>query len=343
VNVLIIADPHIPIPPIGYGGVERIVAALCQGLADRGHIVDLIAGPGSRRYGGALMIHRAPSKLKASRIYRKLVFQWLSWRASRKVDLVISHGRIDYLRTIAMGAKPLIQVFHNPTQQSEIDALLGMRKTGIRFIGVSRDQMSGMKPPELVDAIYNSVDLVRMVTQPIAESPPYLAFLGRLTANKGVHLAIQAAQIAGIKLVIAGNISDSEPGAREYFDTKVRPHLGPKIEYIGVVDDVAKVKLLGGASALLFPIQWKEPFGIVMAEALACGCPVIGWRNGSVSEVIQHGKTGFIVDSVDEMVAAIKAISSIDRASCRHDAETRFTQDSLVEGYLHSISKLIGK
>jgi glycosyltransferase involved in cell wall biosynthesis len=158
-----------------------------------------------------------------------------------------------------------------------------------------------------------------------------------------VHLAIKAAQIAGMKLVIAGNVSDSEPGAREYFQEQIVPHLGPEIEYIGIVNDVEKTKLLSGARAMLFPIQWREPFGIVMAEALACGCPIIGWRNGSVPEVVRHGETGFIVDSLEEMVSAIRAVSTIDRKACRRDAETRFDQEALVDGYLRVIDKLLGK
>jgi glycosyltransferase involved in cell wall biosynthesis len=158
-----------------------------------------------------------------------------------------------------------------------------------------------------------------------------------------VHLAIQAAQLAGVKLVIAGNVSETEPGAKEYFQKKVVPHLGPSVEYIGTVNDAAKTTLLSGALALLFPIQWREPFGIVMAEALACGCPIIGWRNGSVPEVIRHGETGFIVDSMDEMVSAIRSVQTIDRNACRRDAEARFHQDALVEGYLRVIGQLLGK
>jgi glycosyltransferase involved in cell wall biosynthesis len=310
---------------------------------ERGHTVDLIAGSGSQRYGGSLTVHRAPSKQPVSRIYRKLLFQGMSWRAARKADVVISNGRIDYLWAIAKGGTPIIHVFHHPTQQSEVDCLLRMRSTGVRFIGVSHDQVAGLEPSDRIDAVYNCVDVRRMTATECPESPPYVAFLGRLTANKGVHLAIQAAQIAGVKLVIAGNVSDSEPGAREYFQEQIVPHLGPEIEYIGVVNDVEKTKLLSGASAMLFPIQWREPFGNVMAESLACGCPVIGWRNGSVPEVIRHGATGFIVDSLEEMVTAIRAVSAIDRKACRREAESRFDKDVLVEGYLHVIHKLLGK
>jgi glycosyltransferase involved in cell wall biosynthesis len=266
----------------------------------------------------------------------------MSWRAARKVDVVISNGRIDYLWAIAKGATPIIQVFHHPTQQLEVDCLLRMRCDGVRFVGVSHDQIAELQPADRIDVVYNCVDVRRVTATECSESLPYVAFLGRLTANKGVHLAIQASQIAGVKLVIAGNVSDSEPGAREYFQEQVAPHLGPEIDYIGVVNDVEKTKLLSGARAMLFPIQWREPFGIVMAEALACGCPIIGWRNGSVPEVIRHGETGFIVESLEEMVSAIRAVTAIDRKACRRDAEARFDQEALVDGYLRVIHKLLG-
>lgn len=343
-RILVIADPHIPIPPTGYGGIERIVASLCQGLRERGCVVDLMAGPGSQDYGGALTIHRAASRKQSSRIYRKLLFQWLSSHAARRADVVISNGRVDYLWALSKGSVPIIQVFHHPTQQSEVDCLLRMRKTAVRFVGVSHDQVSDLKPSDLIDVVYNCVDVRRVssVGHPTS-SDRYVAFLGRLTANKGVHLAIEAAKIAGVKLVIAGNVSETEPGAREYFQQSVLPHLGPSVEYIGTVNDAEKATLLSGADALLFPIQWREPFGIVMAEALACGCPIIGWRNGSVPEVIRHGETGFIVDSLEEMVSAIQAIPNIDRNACRRDAELRFHQEALVDGYLRVIHQLLGK
>lgn len=339
-RVLVIVDPQIPVPPVHYGGTERIAALVCSGLAARGHIVDLIAGVGSRSYGGRLYTHTAPTRAKVSRAYRKILFQFLLAWAVRHADVVVCHGRIDYLWWLLKTSKPVVVQLQNPTSQREIDWLVGRRDYRLRIVGVSRDHVAGLQPAAIINTIPNATDLDRFHFCPTPEPPVYFAFLGRLTANKGVHLAIEAARTAGVRLKIAGTVS-SEPGGEEYFATQVKPYLGGDIEYVGPVNDAQKASLLGGATGLLFPIQWREPFGIVMAEALACGCPVIGWRNGSVPEVVRHGETGFIVNSVEQMATAIRDIGQIDRAACRRDAETRFSPDALVEAYLRVFGKLV--
>jgi glycosyltransferase involved in cell wall biosynthesis len=200
--------------------------------------------------------------------------------------------------------------------------------------------MQNLSPSELIDVVHNATDTQYFRFNGIPDEPGYVVFLGRLTANKGVHLAIEAARLAGVRLLIAGSISQ-EPGGPEYFTTKVKPQLGDDTVYVGEVNDEQKRELLGAARALLFPIQWNEPFGIVMAEALACGCPVIGWRNGSVPEVVRHAENGFIVESVAEMAEAIRQIERIDRAVCRGDAEERFSPEALVNGYLRVFEKVL--
>jgi glycosyltransferase involved in cell wall biosynthesis len=339
-RVLLVADPHIPIPPLHYGGSERIVHLLCDGFRQRGCVVDLIAAEGSQSYGGRLFTHRAPSLARLSRAYRKIRFQLLSLRAARVADVVVSFARLDYLWTLARTSVPLVVVFENPAHQFEIDWIAKVRTAGVRFVGVSRSQMAGLEPAPLIDVIHNAADAERLGFSPNPADPPYFAFLGRLTANKGVHLAIEAARIAGVRLVIAGNVPEKEPGARAYFDSVIRPELGPMVEWIGPVDNVGKARLLQGATALLFPIQWAEPFGLVMAEALACGCPVIGWRNGSVREVIEHGMTGFVVESVNEMAGAIGRVDEIERIACRRAYEERFSAETMVDQYLRVIEKV---
>lgn len=331
-RVLVIADPHVPVPPTHYGGTERIVHLLCDGLKDRKYKVDLIAGGGSKAYGGDLTIHYAPSEKYLSRAYRKILFQFLLLKAARKADIVITFGRPDYLWSIYRTKKPLVVRFANPLDQDQIDEITKHRRDRLRFIGVSQDHVSGLEPRSRFSVVYNAVVASRLAFRAVPEQPPYLAFLGRITANKGVHLAIAASRDAGMKLIIAGNVSDQEPGAREYFEQVVAPEMGDDVQFIGPVDDDAKARLLGGAKALLFPIQWREPFGIVMIEALACGCPVIGWRNGSVPEVVRDGVTGFVVESMQEMVNAIRQIDEIDRKKCREEAENRYSQDALVDG-----------
>jgi glycosyltransferase involved in cell wall biosynthesis len=167
-----------------------------------------------------------------------------------------------------------------------------------------------------------------------------LVFLGRIEPVKGTHLAIEVARRSGMPLVIAGNIPDEH---HEYFGTQIAPHLdGVSISYVGPVNDVEKNSLLGRARAFLMPIQWDEPFGIVMAEALACGTPVIGLKRGSVPEVVADGVTGFVCADVREMVEAAGRVDQLDRSACRVRAEAMFSEDTIVEGFLRVYRRLIG-
>jgi glycosyltransferase involved in cell wall biosynthesis len=343
-RILVIADPHYPIPPNLYGGTERIVNLLCQGLQKRGHTVHLMAGKGSQSYGGNLILHRAPTLQYSSRAYRKILFQFLSISAVREVDVVINFGRLDYLETLLRNSIPLVCCFENPVAQSQIDFVLKRRgkQKRTRFTGVSRAQVDGLSPPERVDVVHNGVDIARFQFSPQPANEPYLAFLGRLTKNKGVDVAIEVAKQSGLPLKIAGNIPN-EPGASELFETVIKPQLGDGCEWIGSVNDEQKNKFIGGATALLFPIQWNEPFANVVVESLACGTPVIATTRASTPEVIKDGETGFLCNSVGEIVEAVKRVGTIDRYACRADAEARFSADAMVEQYLKVVQKVLEK
>jgi glycosyltransferase involved in cell wall biosynthesis len=180
--------------------------------------------------------------------------------------------------------------------------------------------------------VYNGVSLqaYRFVPQVAPDAP--LVFLGRIEHIKGTHLAIDIARRSGRKLVIAGNIPEAH---RDYFERQVQPHIdGDRISYVGPVDDRQKDELLGRACAFLMPILWEEPFGIVMAEALACGTPVLGLARGSVPEVVEDGVTGFVRADADELAATVDRIASIDRRACRKRAERLFSDRAVVDGYL---------
>jgi glycosyltransferase involved in cell wall biosynthesis len=339
-KILVIADPHIPVPPNQYGGTERMAGFFCEAMSRRGHCVHLLAGFGSNSYGGRVITHRAPSLGYFSRAFRKIWFQILSLWAARDVDLIINFGRLDYLWALFRTRVPILCRLANPVAQSEIDLVLAQRRKLIRFLGISQSQMSGLEPRELIQVIYNPTDIERFHLQEAAAEPRYLAFLGRITSNKGADTAIEVAKRTGLKLKIAGNISNEE-GGREFFETRIRPQLGEQIEYVGPVDDAAKQRLLGGAQAMLFPIRWNEPFGIVMIESLACGTPVIATRCASTPEVIRHGHTGFLCDSTDELVQAVKRIGEIRRKDCRAEVERRFTLDVITDQHETLLIQLI--
>ena len=338
-RILVIADPVLPIPPTNYGGTEREADLMCRGLVKRGHRVHLMAGPGSKDYGGGLTIHRQPSSAYHSRAARKIWFQCMALRAALGADVIINHGRLDYLEVIYRTKKPVIHWFHNPLTGHEAGYLLSRRKRGDHFVGISQSQISGDPEAARFTVIHNAIDTEAIPFSSAPSIPPYVVFLGRLTQNKGVHCAIEAARRARIKLVIGGNIPTREPGAAAYFEASIKPHLGPECEWIGPYDETTRIKLLAGATALIFPIQWKEPFGLVMIEALAGGVPVIASRTASTPEVIIHGQNGFLCDSTEDMAAAIHRVKEISRRECRASAEQRFGEDV----FMRQVEKLIAR
>jgi glycosyltransferase involved in cell wall biosynthesis len=181
--------------------------------------------------------------------------------------------------------------------------------------------------------VHNAIDtrLYTLALSVPAEAP--LVFLGRLEAIKGVHHAIAIAREAGRRLIIAGNRVGT-PSGNQYFEREIRPHLDrERVRYVGEVDDAQKDALLGGAAALLMPIEWDEPFGIVMIEALACGTPVIGFRRGAVPEVVRHGETGFICQTPSEAARLVAELPTLSRSRCREDVERRFSPTALVDAY----------
>ncbi len=341
VRVTVIADPNLPVPPSGYGGTERIIASLVEGLVSRGHDVCLMAAAGSRWEGG-LVVHRPPSRSYPSRVYRKLLFQPLSLKAAFGRDVVHNFGRVDYLWALLRTPLPILHTFENPVTQPEVDLLTSRRLGRSKLVSISDQQRKGFAARGAWATVFNAVDLGRLPLVREPQGEPYLAFLGRLTANKGVHVAVQVARAARMKLRIAGNIS-KEPGGEEYFRHQVQPELDDAIEYVGEMTDADKPAFLGNARALLFPVLWDEPFGIVMAEALACGTPVIATRRGAVPEVLSHGHDGFICDSVDEMVSAVRRLDDIPRERCRDACERRFSAERMVDRYVELYRALLAE
>jgi glycosyltransferase involved in cell wall biosynthesis len=184
----------------------------------------------------------------------------------------------------------------------------------------------------------NGVPLATYDYRSVIDDDAPLVFLGRIEEIKGPHLAIEVARRTGLRLIIAGNIPSEQKG---WYEAYVAPHIdGTRVCYVGPVDDACKNLLLGSARALLMPILWEEPFGIVMAEAMACGTPVIGFRRGSVPEVVVEGKTGFVVEDLDGLVEAVNRIGTIDRAAVRARVERLYSDEAVVNGYLEVYSRL---
>jgi len=331
-HVALTADPELPVPPRLYGGIERIVDLLARGLSARGHQVTLFAHPDSdtagrlRPYPGRRSQHLGDTLRNTLHVGRLAV---------NPPDVVHSFGRLAYLTPLLpLGIPKIMSYQRDPTLTRIRMATRLAREGSLMFTGCSEHIAAQIRPVAPSRAVYNGVPTERFdVRETVPDDAP-LVFLGRIAPVKGTHRAVRVAQKTGRRLVIAGNVPD-DPDGQAYFEDEVEPHVdGDQIRYVGPVDDEEKNELLGRAAAFLMPIDWEEPFGIVMAEALACGTPVIGTRRGSVPEVVTEGETGFVCDSVDEMAAAVERIPTLDRGACRRRCEQHFSARAIVDAYV---------
>ena len=325
-HVALTADPMIPVPPVLYGGIERIIDMLARGLVERGHRVTLFAHRDSDT-AGDLVPYAAERPGHPVDVARNAAS--IARLAVSRPDVVHSFGRLATLLPLLPTAVPKVMSYQRQPTLSQVRRAATLARGGtLAFTGCSEHIAATMRPIAPSYAVFNGVPLDTYTFQARVEDDAPLVFLGRVERIKGAHTAVDVAEASGRRLVIAGNISD-----QAYFDREVRPRLSDRITYAGPVDDVQKNELLGGALAFLMPIEWEEPFGIVMAEALACGTPVIGTPRGSVPEVVVEGETGFVRDTVAGLAEAVGQAHRLDRAACRADCEARFSDRAIVDAY----------
>lgn len=340
-NIVITVDPEIPVPPKLYGGIERVADFLIKGLVKRGHKVTLIA-----HHESSVDCNFIPYPGLSS--HSKLDLIKNTWTVSTRIpnntDIIHSFGRIAYLISHLPKRIPKIMSYQRePSVKMVGYAMLLSRKNSLAFTGCSDYISNQIKPLAPAYTIYNGVPAETYSFSEKVKSDAPLVFLGRIEYIKGTHTAIEVAHKSGRKLIIAGNIP-ADAQSQNYFNTEIKPFIDNKqITYIGPVNDTQKNELLGQAAAFLMPIHWNEPFGIVMAEALACGTPVIGFNRGSVPEVVRHGVNGFVCTDVDSIVDSIKKLDLIDRKSVHDDFLKRFSADVIVENYLKLYLDRIGK
>ncbi len=342
-RIVVTVDPEIPVPPLYYGGIERIVYMLVYGLAKQGHDVHLFANHGSSvparviPYKGGSSASFADTLANAVQISNYI-------RDIKKVDIVHSFSRLAYLTFIMKSSIPKIQSYQRSITPRSIRLAIWLGGKNITFTACSRycaSTANFMGANWVI--IPNGVQIDKYDFNPRVDDDAPLVFLSRIERTKGVHTAIEVAEKTGRYLIIAGNYAQ-EGRERSYFDKEVLAHCdGKKIRYIGPIDDVGKNELLGKACALIFPIEWDEPFGIVMVEALACGTPVIAFNRGATSEVIKNGVNGFICNTKEEMCDMVYRVKDINRKTCRETAEEKFSQDIIVGEYLKLYERLISK
>lgn len=334
-RILVTADPEIEVPPRLYGGIERIVDGLVRHLQARGHKVCLVSKPGSQCPADAFYAWPGASSLSRADTVRNSLTLWMAVRAF-KPDVVHSFSRLAYLTLLLRGSIPIIMSFQrDPTMRTVGMALKLAAPDVLRFTGCS-DYIAGCGRRAGGDwrGIPNFFEIDSLSFSPKVAADAPLCFLSRVESIKGAHWAIEIARRTGHRLVIAGNHADS--GAEgDYWRAKIEPWIGRDgIEYVGPVDDVQKNKVLGEARAMVVPIQWDEPFGIVFAEALGCGTPVISCPRGSLPEIVCQGVDGFLIKSIEEGCEAVARLGTIDRASCRRRAEQEYSPDVVVSRYV---------
>jgi glycosyltransferase involved in cell wall biosynthesis len=320
------------VPPKLYGGTERVVAWLVEELVDLGHDVTLFASGDSKT--SAKLMPVWPRALRLGRPHSDpMVAQTALLEAvanhARNFDVIHSHIDWIHLPLLSRLEVPIVTTCHG---RLDLPGLSGVARSfpDAHFVSISDNQRVPLPAANWLGTVYHGLPVDSL--NPSFERGSYLAFLGRLSAEKGPEAAMRIARAVGLPLHIAAKVPRSE---RRYFKNKLEPQIdGEQVCLIGEVNDEAKEKFLAGAAALLFPIDWPEPFGLVMIEAMACGTPVIAFRCGSVPEVIEDGVTGFVVDTEAEAIQAIKRVGELDRRKVRSRFEERFTAKRMALEYV---------
>ncbi|MFN8638607.1 MAG: glycosyltransferase family 4 protein [Dehalococcoidia bacterium] len=339
-----VAPLYESVPPSLYGGTERVVHFLTEELVRQGHEVTLFAS-GDSVTSARLVSPRATS-LRLDRAdaveatgFHALQAEMVARGAERgDFDIVHVHGDQSIWSVLRRVGVPHVTTLHGRLDLPSVTSLLRLFDDE-PLVSISDSHRTPVSDANWMSTVHHGLPK-RLFSQGTGDGG-YLAFLGRMSPEKRPDLAIEIADRTGIPLKLAAKVDGSDI---EYFDRVVKPRLdaSPYAEFVGEVNDLAKNDFLGGAMAMVFPIDWPEPFGLAMIEALACGTPVLAFNRGSVPEVIRHGISGYIVDGVDEAVRAVECLPMISRSDCRRDFETRFSAERMARDYLDVYARVIG-
>ncbi len=334
-----VAPLYESVPPRLYGGTERVVFYLTEELVRLGHEVVLFASGDS--VTSATLVKVCDGAIRLSNTYRDPIVLHLNMfeEVYKRVDVFdVIHFHTEYLHlpVAAREKKPFVTTLHGRLDLPEYKGLFSKFKE-FPFVSISNSQRKPLSWLNWKATVYHG--LPEELYEPSFKPGSYLAFLGRISPEKRPDRAIKIAERFGMKLKIAAKVDKVD---EDYFKEVIKPLLkSPWVEFIGEIGESEKQEFLSGAYALIFPIDWPEPFGLVMIEAMACGTPVIAWNCGSVPEIIEPGKNGFIVESIDQAVEALEKVNSLDRKVCRECFEKRFTARRMAEDYLKVYEGLI--
>src|SRR5499427_1309619 len=337
-RVALVASPFIPVPPKEYGGTELFIADLARGLQALGVDVTVYAnGESTIEVKRRWVFANSQWPIKDDGYAQLKEIEHATWAirdASDACDIVHVNTAMA-IPCSRLSRLPFVYTIHHPTERRLSELYLRMPE--VHYVCISNDQRKRESLPN-IPIIYHGIDLSKYQLR--TDKQRYLSFIGRIAPIKGTHLAIEIAKRAGIPLKIAGEI---QPIFRDYFEEKVRPHIDGKcVEYIGRANLELKNELLGNSIAMLFPIQWNEPFGLVMVEAMACGTPVLAMPGGSVPEVVRDGVSGYICRTVRDMVRRVQTLN-INPRSVRQYVEETFSIEQMVRGYRTLYEEAVGK
>ena len=337
-RVAVLAPPWIAVPPPRYGGIEAVVDLLCEELVARGHEVTLFAAPGSCSAARLRTPLEAahPDEIGSS-LYESghVACAWeeidLAHERGRAFDVVHDHSGFTALAMADRVSAPVVHTVHCPFD-AKTERFYQRHGQRARLVAISQSQAaSAPAGVHVTDVVPNPIAVDRWPL--CSEKKDYVLWIGRMDPIKGAHRAIAAARLAGRSVVLAGPV---QTGQEEYYRERVEPHIdGRRVRYVGEVGGTAKQELFANAAALLMPIRWREPFGMVMVEALACGTPVIAFPEGAAAEIVIDGENGMLVADEAEMARAVTQVGSIDAARCRASVAERYDVSITAAGYEH--------
>ncbi len=336
-----IAPPWFPVPPTGYGGIELMVALLSDGLVERGHQVTLFASGGSSSKATVSSpLDEPPDPAILGDVWSDTFHALSSYLAIRHGDFDVVHDHSGIIgpamASIRPSGPPVVHTLHGPWTEAG-RRMYGLIDSYVQLVAIAGTQRADNPAVRYARTIHNGIDTSTYEYR--EKKDDYLVYIGRANPDKGPATAIEVAKRVGLPLKMI--VKRNEPPERLYWAENVVPLLDHSIEVFENVPHADKVELLAGARAMVFPIQWAEPFGLVMVEAMACGTPVVAGRWGAAVEVVSHGETGYLADGIEELLDAIGKVDSIDPAACRDRVERMFSKDTMVSAYEELFRELV--
>jgi len=328
------------VPPHKYGGTERVIYHLTEELVRRGHDVTLFASGDSITSGKLVSVYpRALREARLRDIYGLNIWTLFNfgeaYARQDEFDIIHDHCGHISLPVANVSNTPVVMTMHGPFTPENRHIFRKLNKPHLVTISNAQATVPGLN---YAGNVYNGLDMEDYPFSPTHDG--YLLFVGRFSFEKGVHNAIELAINLNLPLIIAAKLDDVD---KPYFHSYVEPFLSEKIRWIGEVNEAERNKLMSKAMAFIHAITWPEPFGLTIIEAMACGCPVIAYRKGSIPELIDHGKTGFVVNSMEEMIDAVFMLDTIDRKECREYSLENFNAKRMADGYEEIYEKVLAE